>query len=281
MGQRLHVVHQGGPPLDAALVRPWRGEGRLARPAVQVLDDRGLLAGDVPAGDAGQADRHRVEAGRLPFGHGVVQLGQQVALPAVHAQVRLAGVDRAGGQRDPVQNQVRQPGQQQPVLAAGRLALGAVGDHHRLAGGVRDRPHLAPGRKPGAAPASEPGPLHEVDQPFGALPAGPPALCLSRPRASRPPPHWQRPVRSLVRAQVGDPVIGHPGQQPWQAGVRAPVGGPLERGHRAPARAVLTSRHVVAAATAAVQPMVSANTQTVSRSVPIPRPCARAMGQHA
>ena len=35
------------------------------------------------------------------------------------------------GQRDPVHDQVRQAGQQQPVLRAGWLALGSVG-HDRL-----------------------------------------------------------------------------------------------------------------------------------------------------
>src|SRR5438876_219852 len=87
------AVSASGLAVNAALVRPWRGERGLARAAVQVLDDRGLLAGHVPAGDAGYLDRHfvPVEPGRLALGHRTIQMREQGAVGPVHAQVRLVG----------------------------------------------------------------------------------------------------------------------------------------------------------------------------------------------
>ena len=119
-----------------------------------------------------------------------------------------------------------------------------------------------------AAPAGQAGPLHQVDQPLGPQPAG-------------AAPGWQAPVLSLVLAEVGHLVVRHTGQQARQPQRWLTVRGDLQCGHRAPVRTVVTSRQVAAAATAAAQQMVSANTQSVSRSVPMPRPCARPTGQHA
>ena len=248
-------------------MRPGRREGRLGRPAAQVLDDRGLLAGDVPAGDAGDLDRHRIDAERLAIGDRVFQAGQQIGFLAVHDQVGLIRPDRVRGQRDPIQDQMGHPGQQQPVLAASRLAFGAVGDDDRRALPGRDRAHLAAGRKAGTAPAGEPGPLDHLDQALRPLLPG--AALVRGHHGQR-----QRPVQLLMFGQPGRVVVGDAGEQTGQPQLRRTVGGQGDRGHRAPARAAVTKRQVAAPATAAAQTIVSANTHMVSRSVPMPRPCA-------
>src|SRR6516225_8019039 len=94
VSQGLDVVHQGGPPLYAAVMGARRGERRLTGPAVQVLHDRGLLTGHIAAGDPGDLDRHRVEPGTPALGHSRRQAVDQVMLLPVDAQVRLGRTDR-------------------------------------------------------------------------------------------------------------------------------------------------------------------------------------------
>ena len=173
MGEGLDVLHQRGPPVRALLERPRRHEGRLRRPPVQLADHGGLLARHVPSRDAQDLHRHPVLPGPLALVDRRGELEGQLVLALVQAQVTAGRADGLGGQRDPVQHQVRGPGQQQPVLAAGWLGLGAVGDHDGAAqpaqrpgfpAGLRDRAHLAAGREARAAAAGQPGPLYLSDQ---------------------------------------------------------------------------------------------------------------------
>ena len=56
MRERLDVLHERRPPPDAALERPRRRERRQRRAAVELIDQRGLLAGDECA--SGRNDAH-------------------------------------------------------------------------------------------------------------------------------------------------------------------------------------------------------------------------------
>ena len=250
--------------MHAALVRARRGERRFGRAAVQELDDRGLLAGGIPARDPGHLDRHRVQARRQPLPDPVLEAVEQAVLGAVDAQVRLAGADRLRRERHPVQHQVRKPAQQQPVLAAGRLSLGAVGHQHLAARSGRDRAHLAAHRETRAAPAGQARGLHHVDE------------------APGPPQHRHRPVPPLMPRQSRGlvPDAREQAGQPRRPG-RRPGRGHGQCGHRAAIRAAATSRQAATASTARAQATVRTNTHVTSRSVPIPRPWATATGQHA
>jgi len=118
----------------------------------------------------------------------------RVARHVEHGRVR-AGCLR--GKLQPVQHQVRGTPQQGFVLAAGRLALGAVADDHGGGPGLRGGGELTGDGEGGTAPAGQPG-LGDL----GHEPA----------RAAR---NTERAVGGQVRAQVR----GHaarPGQQPWQ-----------------------------------------------------------------
>ena len=54
---------------------------------------------------------------------------------AGHVQVGLGRADRPGGDLDAVEDEMRRVHEQDPVLAAGRLALAAVRDHDGVAAG--------------------------------------------------------------------------------------------------------------------------------------------------
>ena len=73
------------------------------------------------------------------------RLAISLRVVAVHDEVGLGRPDRERGQRDAVHHQVRDAAEQQPVLAAGRLAFRAVGDDDGRTGGLR-RPSAACGR---------------------------------------------------------------------------------------------------------------------------------------
>ena len=264
MSQGLDVVHQRRVPPHAALVRARRGKGRRARPAVQVLDDGGLLAGHVPARDAGHLDRHRVQARRGSLLNRVFQQAQEAVLGPVHAQVRLARADRLRGERHAVQYQVREPAQQQLVLDAGGLALRAVSDQHLASRPGRDRAHLAPGREARPAPAGQARGLHDVDEPLG------PAQCGHRPMLPLVPRQAHE-LRADAREQAGQARRRR----------RRPGRVPVQRDHRTSSRAPATSRQAPTASTQAAQVMVNTMTQVALRSVPMPTPCATATGQHA
>ena len=95
VSQRLDVVDQGGPPVHAALVRPRGRERRLARAAVQVLHERGLLAGDVPSRDPGRPGPAPRRGGpRLRSATASSSVASTSTSCAVHAQVGLVGPDR-------------------------------------------------------------------------------------------------------------------------------------------------------------------------------------------
>ena len=88
------------------------------------------------------------------------------------------------------------------------------------------------------------------------------------------------PVQPLMLAEAGGPVLGGAGDQARHRESRRPVGGDDDSAHRAPARAADTTRQNAAPATIAMQATVSSTTHSVRRSVPMPRPWARATGQH-
>ena len=76
----------------------------------------------------------------------------------------LARAHGPGGEHRAVEHQVRQPRQQQPVLAGRGLGLAAVDDDraHPAAGG--NRAQLAGRREVGAAAAAQAAALHRIDQ---------------------------------------------------------------------------------------------------------------------
>ncbi len=167
MRERLDVVHQGRAARDTALMRARRGERRPGGAARQELHDRRLLARGVTVGYADDLDRHRVDPGHVPgLGRGL-QSRTQPGRAVVQDQVGLGRADRVRRDRYSVHDQVRRPGQQETVLCAGGLALGAVGDHHGGPAAVSDRPELPPGGEAGAAAADQARPLHAVDQTAG------------------------------------------------------------------------------------------------------------------
>src|SRR5215472_12671270 len=148
---------------------------------------------------------------------------------------------------------MRQPGQQQPVFAAGRLALGAIGDDRLASGPGGDRADLVPGGKAGAAAPGQPRRFDDVDEPLGPAAAGP-----ATGSARRPGPARQRPVPALVLPQSGR--IGDAREQ---------AGG----GHWAgPGRAAVITRQAAVPSTARTQAMLSTSTHVAPLSVPMPRP---------
>ena len=166
-----------------------------------------------------------------------------------------------GGDVQAVENQVRRTGHQHRVLTAQRLALGAVGDHHRLASG--DRRDLAPGGKPGAAPARQAGLRERWNQGLGQPGAKSAESCVVfiQPRAVR-------------------------GEESMSDG-RVRVVWPLYLHRRPDVRASAYSaksariRHVSAAATVNAQQPAKTRNHPRPASVPLPSACARAIGHNA
>jgi hypothetical protein len=82
------------------------------------------------------------------------------------ADVDVGVVDGEGeaGDRDPLDKQVRAPGEEHPVLEGPRLALVGVDDQHPGPGEVlRQEPPLDAGGEPRAAAPAEVGLLHFLD----------------------------------------------------------------------------------------------------------------------
>src|SRR6266567_107598 len=159
----------------------------------------------------------------------------------VQVQVRLGGADRLGGQLQPVEHEVRREPQQQFVLAAGRLALRAVGDDHLPgAAGAGHHGQLPVHREGRAAPAGQAGRLDFVDQHAGAPPV----------RGGAVPGQVGLEVFLGCRQQAGQPG-SLPGCPAWRRFIH---GG----GHRDTAwrfrRAVLAADAVCCANTAATRP---------------------------
>ncbi len=142
VGQRLHVLHQHGPA---------RGQPR--QPAHRpVGGQRGRPARRLASADSSPA-RNRSGAGHELDARGVHSRGGPLRdrrgkpgvqpLVARHVEHGGAGTGHPGGELEPVQHQVRADPQQGPVLAAGRLALGAVAHHDGGRPGLRRRGELA------------------------------------------------------------------------------------------------------------------------------------------
>jgi hypothetical protein len=129
----------------------------------------------------------------------------------VQVDVRRPRAHREGRQLQPVEDQVRRVLDEQPILAAGRLAFSSVGDDHRVTAG-RNGSQLAPGREGGAAVAGQASGADDVDQRGRA-----------RQRRERAGPRQ-------VRAQVGRQRCGQ------AVGLRRSRGRPVDRfgedGHR-------------------------------------------------
>jgi len=68
-----------------------------------------------------------------------------------------------------IEHEVRHTTEQRLVLAAERLALGAVRDHELPAAPCGDRTQLRRGRESGAAAAGEPAGFDQVDQPSAKM----------------------------------------------------------------------------------------------------------------
>ncbi len=130
VGQRLRVLHQGRRAAQAALAHPRRLERGQRGAAAEPVHHRGLLAGQEPRRGLGDRHAEPVQAAGGPFGQRAQDLR---AGRVVQVQVRLGGADRLGGQLQAVQHEVGREPQQHLVLAAGRLALRAVGHDHLAA----------------------------------------------------------------------------------------------------------------------------------------------------
>jgi hypothetical protein len=154
----------------------------------------------------GDRDGEPVDPRGVAFGQGSHDL---VAGPLVQVQVGVAGADRLRGQLDAVQHQVRSHAQEQGVLAAGGLALRAVGHDHRAAAGRRDDGQLAVRGERRAAAAGQAGRLHVLYQVAAPAVVG----------------------RAAVPGQVRAEVFGHPGDRRQQAG-QPGRGGSTDPGRR-------------------------------------------------
>ena len=153
----------GAPPRPRSLTRGGWKVGRAGPPP-----SRFTTAVSWPARNRGgacvivTASRSRPRA--VAFGQRAQDLR---AGRAVQVQVRLGGADRLRGQLQAVEHEVRRELQQELVLAAGRLALRAVGHDHRAAlahAGPGDRGQLPVHREGRAAAAGQAGRLDVVDE---------------------------------------------------------------------------------------------------------------------
>ena len=127
---RLRVLDEGRGAADAALEGPRRGERRPGRPAVQELDERGLLPGDEAIGNFHQA---KVDAAVEPAAAPALDrllhcLGSRTV---GHCDERLARADRLGCGDRPIEHELGHAAEEHLVLRARRLALGAVDDDDR------------------------------------------------------------------------------------------------------------------------------------------------------
>ncbi|CAB4871698.1 unannotated protein [freshwater metagenome] len=176
MGEGLGVLHEGRTAVHAPLerARPVHRRGlAVARPVGQGA----LLAGDIAGRRRDELDPNRVGASLLE--HAVEHGHERRA--AVHGQVGICRADRRGRRLDAVEHEVRGVREQHGVLAARRLALHGIGDHHRLSSGrqgpagvraLDHRVHLACGREPASPAAAQHRAVQFVDEGPGAPVAG-------------------------------------------------------------------------------------------------------------
>ena len=167
--QRLDVVDQRRPPVEALDGRERRLQPRVAALALERVEQRGLLAADVGAGAAVHHEVERVVgaedalaevAGGARLGHrGVEHVGGDHVL-APDEDERLVGADRVGADDDPLDQLMRVLLHQLAVLERAGLGLVGVADEvlvHRPPG---DEGHLLAHREAGAAAAADGGVEH-------------------------------------------------------------------------------------------------------------------------
>src|SRR5438309_130885 len=112
--------------------------------------------------DANETDRNGWRLVCLTLGKGAPDRVERGAGVAVHADENLARADGGGRDERTIEHEVWRTGQEQLVLRARWLALGAVHDDDRPAGSRGDRFHLAGRREPTAALAPQAGAAHGV-----------------------------------------------------------------------------------------------------------------------
>ena len=229
--------------------------------AAQVVDQRGLLAGEEAGGRDGELDGDPVQScvqpllERLadPAGHVVLAVG-------VGDQDRGVRAERLGGELQAVEDQVRGEPEQRRVLVAGGLGLGAVRDHGRgpsaPVGRLEDGRELAVDREGGAAAAGQARFLDVADQragagrgadavavgqvavpgevrgqvlrPFAVLRPG---VAAGAGRWARPPGSHRRGRRPRSRRSSGGRPVSVVGARVLASGRRSPAGAVVDGGH--------------------------------------------------
>ena len=127
---------------------------------------------EVAAGDADDAHGERPVPLR-PASHGERRLDRPGGVVGIDADLDPVGADGRGRGERAVEDEVRLRGQQQPVLAAGGLALRAVHDDDRPTPPRRDGVELRRGREPRSAPSEQSRALDLIDQRAVRPSAGP------------------------------------------------------------------------------------------------------------
>lgn len=153
-----------------------------------------------------QTQSYRIDAGASALLHGGVEL--LVPGRAVAGQAHMDGVGayRRRGEDGPVEDEVGCHGEQEPVLAAGRLAFHGVDDDHGAPTPFRDRTQFAGGGEASPAASGEPcrlGGLHQRRRAVGGEDRG----------------DGRRPVALQMIGQGGRPPGGMPGRQKPEGGV--------------------------------------------------------------
>ena len=149
-------------------VAPRRGDARERFPAVEHLEQAGLLAVEVGVRAAVRDDLEVVEP---PRDAQLFDRLDDARHPArerlLHGDDHLLGVHRVRGDQRAFEHLVGVRAQQRAVLERARLALGRV-DHHRgrVHGGLvrGDGLPLAPGREPGTTAAAQSRGEHRLDR---------------------------------------------------------------------------------------------------------------------
>ena len=168
-GDGLDVVDHRRAGVEARDGGERRPQPGLAAPALQRVEQRGLLAADVGARarvhhqvevEARAADVGAEVPGRVRLGDGGLQPAQHRHHLAAHVDERVPGADRVGGDDRALDQHVRRRHHQRNVLA--RTGFRLVGVDHQVvrlgAGAVvalRDERPLLPGGEARAAAAAQ------------------------------------------------------------------------------------------------------------------------------
>ena len=161
--ERLHVLHERG-----SAPKPHGGGQRRLGPgpglaALQRLEYRRLLAGDIAVLAPADLDRQAVQRSR---GDRARERFRGPVERALQEDDRFARPDRPGGEHEAGDHVVRPPQHDEPVLVGAGLALGAVGDHEGQAALDAHRPPLAGRLEPAPAPATQTGGGEPLDEGF-------------------------------------------------------------------------------------------------------------------